>query len=440
MTSQLSRRRLLQTLGLGTGALAIGGTSLAACSGAPGSGGAAPGVSFMTWDTQSGSPLYTFAENFAASTDQTIDIQSVPGGDYDTRLRTVLASGSPPTVIRINDDFVRGYYAEGSLLDLTPYIEADGIEPDDYFPVAYTFAAQEDGAHAAWPIMTNPGVLYVNYDAFDEAGVPRPPTEWTMEGWTWDDFLAAARALTLPDGERWGCLITHDSAFETVWTVNNGSDGIYSTDATRFTLAEAEGLEAVQWGADLALVEKVHPDRATVDAGTATPNWALSEFAAGRIAMLLGLTSASDYLRENATGITWDMVPPPGRVQQKTVNTMTVLAIPSDSPDPDGAWEMLMYAVGDDAVEVFAESRGFLPVRRDAADLFTPDGDSSPQNVGIVPIAVENAVNENFSRYIERARTIYRPVLDEVWSGRQTAAEALGGVKDEVEAVLAGES
>jgi multiple sugar transport system substrate-binding protein len=66
-----------------------------------------------------------------------------------------------------------------------------------------------------------------------------------------------------------------------------------------------------------------------------------------------------------------------------------------------------------------------------------PD-DKGPANLALVTLALDNAVNENFGRYIERARTIYRPVLDNVWSGKQSAAAALGGVKQKVEDVLAG--
>ncbi len=93
----------------------------------------------------------------------------------------MLSSGAAPTAIRINDDYVDGYYAEGSLLDLRPYLEKDGIKPDDYFPVAFNFPKQSDGAHAAWPIMTNPGVIYCNTDAFEEAGVELPPKDWADE-------------------------------------------------------------------------------------------------------------------------------------------------------------------------------------------------------------------------------------------------------------------
>ncbi|WP_175476881.1 ABC transporter substrate-binding protein [Ruania alba] len=394
----------------------------------------------MSWDTTSDTALYRVAELWAGSADAELDVQSVPYSDYDAKLRTVLSSGAAPHAIRINDDYVRGYHADGALLDLTPYLERDGIVAEDFFPVAFNFPVQADGTHAAWPIMTNPGVLYINVDAFEEAGVPLPPSDWTMEGWTWDEFLEAAKALTLPDGERWGCLITDGTDFETVWPVNNGSDGIYSMDGTRFTLAEDEALEALQWGADLALVHGVHPDFATVDAGSSTPNWANTQFATGKIAMMLSLTSAMDWMVQNVTDMRWDIVAPPGRVQQKTVNTLTVLAIPADSPDPDLAWEFLKSATEDPAIEVFAESRGFVPVRREAADFFaSDDADSSPQNLALVPEAVENAVNENYNPYIERARTIYRPVLDEIWSGRQSAADALGAIKAEVEAVLAGE-
>lgn len=434
-----SRRTMLKGLGLG-GGLASLGVPLTACNGGPGGGGGgSDNVSFMTWDTQSGDPLYTMAENWAGSAGKQIDIQSVPYSDYDTKLRTVLASGVPPTVIRVNDDFVKGYYADGQLLDLTPYLEKDKVNPDDYYPVAFNFAKQADGAFAAWPIMTNPGICMINTDAFKQVGLDLPPKDWEDKGWTWDDFLAAATKLTKPGGERWGCLVFPDTACETTFTVNNGSPGIYSEDGTRFTLADKPATDGLQWVADLALTHKVHPDFATVKAGSNTPNWASTQFGNGKIAMMTTLTSSIPYVQKNAK-VNWDIVSIPRHVGDRTtINTMTVLAIPKGSKDPDTAWEMLKYAVAPDAAKLFAQSHGFMPVARDAAQYFTPD-QNAPQNLGLVSQALDHAVNENFSRYIARARTIYRPVLDSVWSGKQTAAEALGAVQDKVNAVLAGKN
>ena len=430
-----TRRTLLKGVGLAAGA-GLAGTSLSACSGGATPGGGSENFSLLTWDTASGSPLYNVSQTWASTASTTIDIQSVPGGsEYEAKLRTVLASGAPPDSIRINDDYVKGYYAEGSLLDLKPYLDKSGIKADDYYQVAFTFPQQPDGAHAAWPIMTNPGVIYINTDAFAEAGVDLPQKEWDGDGWTWDDFLAAAQKLTKA-GERYGCLVFPDTSLETVFTTSNGSDGIYSADGTRFTLAEGPATDAIQWVADLELKHKVHPDFATITAGANTPNWALSQLGTGKVAMMLGLTSGIPYLRANAK-VKWDIVPVPKKVSRTTVNTMTVLAIPKDSKDPDKAWDFLAYCVGPDASKVFAESRGFMPVSKSAAELFVPD-EKGPANLALVSQALDNAVNENFSEYIQQARAVYRPVLDNVWSGKQTAAEALGGVAQKVNDILAG--
>ncbi len=433
-TSAFSRRTLLSGLGAVAGAGLLGG-SLTACN-SGGAGGGDGTFSFLTWDAAEGSPLATAVTKWAETAGTQLDLQNVPGGDdFEAKLRTVLASGAPPELIRINDDYVKGYFAEGSLLDLTPYLEKDGIKAEDYYPVAFNFAKQPGGEHAAWPIMTNPGVIYVNVDAFEEAGIELPSTDWNDDGWTWDDFLAAAQELNRP-GERYGCLVFPDTSLETVFTTSNGSDGIYSKDGTRFTLAEGPGAEAVQWVADLALKHKVHPDFATISAGENTPNWQQSQLGGGKVAMMLALTSSVPWLRENAT-VNWDIRPVPKKVSRTTVNTMTVLAIPKDSSNPDQAWEFLKYCVGADASAAFAKSRGFIPVSKSAGALFEPD-DKAPQNLPVAIDALEHAVNENFSEYIQQARGVYRPVLDDVWSGKRTAAEALGGVADQVNTILAG--
>ena len=219
-------------------------------------------VSFMTWDQIANTPMETAINAFQEASGTVVNVQPTPGSgsDYETKMRTLLASGAPPDVMRINDDFVRGYSLADQLLDLRPYIERDGLNPEDFNTHPFNFTVQPDGQHTAWTIGTQPAVIFYNRDLFEAAGVELPPTTWTGENWDWDRFLEAAMTLTKPDGEQYGALLVDDTASETIYPVNNGeSTGIYSVDGTEFTLANPAGVEAMQWVADLTCVHKVQP-------------------------------------------------------------------------------------------------------------------------------------------------------------------------------------
>jgi multiple sugar transport system substrate-binding protein len=55
---------------------------------------------------------------------------------------------------------------------------------------------QYEGSQYALPDRGGAMIVYYNLDMFDAAGVEYPTAEWT-----WEDFLAAAQALTLRDGD-----------------------------------------------------------------------------------------------------------------------------------------------------------------------------------------------------------------------------------------------
>lgn len=395
-------------------------------------------VSFMTWDQIADTPMETAINTFQETSGTVVKVQPTPGSgsDYETKMRTLLASGAPPDVMRINDDFVRGYSLADQLLDLRPYIERDGLNPEDFNTHPFNFTVQPDGQHTAWTIGTQPAVIFYNRDLFEAAGVELPPTTWSGENWDWDRFLDAAMTLTKPGGEQYGALLVDDTASETIYPVNNGeSTGIYSVDGTEFTLANPAGVEAMQWVADLTCVHKVQPTWGEVlpdDAGEQL-------FSAGRVAMIQRTYGTSAYFRNNATGFTWDVAPVPAKLDQLTISTLICFCIPKTAPNPDGAWELLKFLGGLEAGTIFAENKYFLPVYKEALALIVSEEGTPPAHVNIVTEAVEHSTNENFSQYVERARQVYKPALELVYLCEQPAAEALPAVKEQVEQALAGE-
>ena len=228
--SAVSRRAFV------AGALGLAGGSLASGCGGKASS-SSDEVTFLNWETLKGTPLEKAIAAWEKKSGTKVVVQPTPTADYDTKMRTLLAGGQPPDIMRINDDFVRGFSARGALLDLNKYIRRDKLDVTAYAKESFEFARQPNGQHTAWVLGYQPRLMFYNVDAFKEAKAELPPTTWTMDGWKWDDFTERAKKLTVP-GKRWGALVYYDTGYEQTFTINHGSPtGIFSDDGTKFTLA-----------------------------------------------------------------------------------------------------------------------------------------------------------------------------------------------------------
>jgi multiple sugar transport system substrate-binding protein len=145
---------------------------------------------------------------------------------------------------------------QGLVRDLTPLIEADPtFQPQDFYPGTLE-SMQWDGG--AWSLPTVMAFHLISFDkaAFDQASVAYPEP-----GWTWDDFLDKARALTLRQGgevTRWG--------FVQPWPLlpffikgRVGSLVDMSTDPPTPRFDRPEVIQAVRWHTNLYLEEGVTP-------------------------------------------------------------------------------------------------------------------------------------------------------------------------------------
>ncbi|UCD23153.1 MAG: sugar ABC transporter substrate-binding protein [Gemmatimonadota bacterium] len=111
--------------------------------------------------------------------------------NYTEKLATEIASGSPPDVFLLDASHIPTFVERGLALDLSPYIARVGYETARVFPeVLQVFDRQ--GRLYAFPKGFTPMVLYYNRTLFDELNVDPPPEE----GWTWDEFLETAKAVT----------------------------------------------------------------------------------------------------------------------------------------------------------------------------------------------------------------------------------------------------
>ena len=117
-------------------------------------------------------------------------LESAPNG-YEERLLTSIAAGHPPDVYLLDSPDIPTFVDRGLATDLAPYREALGFAPDSVFPQVMD-AFRRGPAVFALPKDFTPMVIYANRAVLEAAGVETPPPA----GWTWDDFRAAAAAVT----------------------------------------------------------------------------------------------------------------------------------------------------------------------------------------------------------------------------------------------------
>lgn len=110
--------------------------------------------------------------------------------EYRDQILTSIASGAPPDVFFLDNIDVPAFVRAGVMLDLAPYAERVGL-PLSAFDPRVLAIFQRDGRLVAFPKGFTPMVIAYNKDLFDRAGLPYP-----REDWTFDEFRAAAKALT----------------------------------------------------------------------------------------------------------------------------------------------------------------------------------------------------------------------------------------------------
>nr|MCU0966644.1 extracellular solute-binding protein [Burkholderiaceae bacterium] len=157
-------------------------------------------VSFMVSGMREEYQAYqSLVEAFQADNpDYRIDLRYVPDdADYRRRLAADFSAGAPPDVMLLNYRRIAPFAAEGALAPIGPYLETSAVISEEDFYQQAINAFRTNGELWCLPQNVSSLVIYYNKTLFDAANLVYPAA-----GWTWDDFVATARALTVDkDGD-----------------------------------------------------------------------------------------------------------------------------------------------------------------------------------------------------------------------------------------------
>ena len=385
-------------------------------------------LTYMMWDpSQLEVEQAAIAEFEAANPGVKVEIQAMPPKDYWPKLSALAAAGDLPDVFAMSSGFVKEWAEAGNLKDLSATVE--GTDLSAYYGGAMS-VGEVAGGRYAFPQNWVAPVLYFNKDMFDAAGLDYPSADWT-----WDDFKAAATALTKDedgDGtpEQYGFWLYGRYAHVDTWVFRNGGRYL-NADETGLALND-EARNALGFLASL-VEEGIAPKPQDME-GIRQQD----VFPMGMSAMWVdGSWNIANVRKVAGDGFNWGIAQVP-MGPDATPETgaayawADLLSIGATSENDALAWAFIQHMVGEGrAASDFLG--GKVPAYRAIAESTDwLEKDQQPDNKGLILEIGAQPVYTGFSKswskwrgYIADGAGGMNGELDEVFNGRKSLDEAI---------------
>jgi multiple sugar transport system substrate-binding protein len=294
-----------------------------------------------------------------------VEIDYTPGqSDYQRKITTDFAADAPPDVFLINYRQFGQYAARGALEPVAPYLaSSETLSVENYAPIAMDAFNFHGRGQTCMPQNVSSLVVYYNVDLFTANNVPLP-----VAGWTWDEFVAAAEALT-QDADGDGRTDVYGVVVEPVmyrmapfvWSA--GGEIVDDLDnPTTLTLDTPEALAGLEKFISLGVSgHNVVPSEEEVAAEEDG-----ARFMRGGAAMFLQSRREVPTLRK-IEGFAWDVAPLPIIDEAATVLHSDAFCIAARAENKDAVWALIEYAVGEEGQRILAETGRIVPVLESVA-------------------------------------------------------------------------
>lgn len=404
-------------------------------------GGNSVVISFAGWGSLAEKKIFTKMIDDFEKTHPGVKVnyQHVPGTqeDYLVKLTSLLAANKMPDVFYIHSDEFFSWADADRLENLTPYMEASQVAANAQVwekslnVFRFDTASHQVGQGDLYglPKDLGPWAMVYNKTLFEAKGVALPDPEKPM---TWSEFVEVCKQLTDGTGVNKVFGTANYTLEAAVWS--NGADFL-NEDHTQVTVDTPEFAEAMQWVADLALVEGVAP---TPEEDSAS-GW-FQRWVNGKVGMAwMGPWDQATFW--DSVSFEWDIMPTP--VSDNTGKGVSWLAsaalcVSKTSKEKQVAYELAEFLSMDANAQTYNYEAGqAVPNIVEMAKNDYLNMNKAPANKQVFLDIIENPEMGQFkSVYYTKNTTWYSYFNSEsskVWSGKMTAAEFLKEIQPEMQ-------
>ncbi|MCU1579879.1 MAG: transporter substrate-binding protein [Rhodoglobus sp.] len=365
-----------------------------------------------------------------------VDYITVPAADFQTKLQTMIASNKTPDVFYLAPENVMPFASSGIVADLSDYVKSNTeFDVNNVWAKAidmYRYDGTTPGKGAVYglPKDIGPFALAYNKDLFDAAGITAPTDD---APWTWSQFEDAAKKLTTGSGDTKVYGSAPYSLESAVWS--NGADWL-NADHTKVTVTDPKFVEALQWVANLSLVDGVVP---TSEEESSLPSF--QRFLNGNVGMMgVGPWNQGGFWAD--AKFNWDLMPWPvsPATGEKAIWYGGIgFGVANKSADKQDASNLAAFlAFNEGAQRTNMEQGQAVPNLIDMTKNEYLKSDKAPANKQEFVNIIEDWGRRATQTYTYNSEwfTLFNSNLANVWTGQQTAQDYTKSVEKDMQDLL----
>lgn len=383
-------------------------------------------ITYAVWAGTQTPAMQAIADAFMKENpDIKVELQEQPWPQYWSTLQTGAQGGTAPDAFWMLAQQIRPYAAGGQLLDISDAIESEGVDLANYPQAVLDLYDQGDGKIYGLPKDFDTNGVWYNKALFDAAGVAYPADDWT-----WEDFRAAAKALT--QNGVWGVAAPLDYQGGYYNTIYQAGGQVISDDGKTALIDSPEAVEGIKFWTDL------QADGSSPTLQQLSDTEAVTMFQQGKVAMYMsGAYWALQFYQDEAFRPNVGVAPLPiGPAGRATVSSGIANVGFAGTKHPDEVKRFLLFASGEEAAKIQAESGAVLPAFKGTSQTWM---DAMPEftDLGVFIDAVDYAVPLPVQGNAAEWQGLQGDYLTAAWNGETSAEDAAKAYAQAIDGVLA---
>ncbi|WP_127579554.1 extracellular solute-binding protein [Paenibacillus koleovorans] len=372
------------------------------------------------WDFTTSEPLKQLKAKFEQmNQDLELEYMQIGTGYADKVLAMVAGGGDLPDVMMLAMDKVPVFADKGAILSLEKYVTKDYTS--NLYPVVSDALTFNGKPYAVARDITSK-VMFLNKKMFDDAKVPYPDANWTL-----DDFRNISKQLTKKDST-WGFYFPKNADGFTHFLVATGG-GLVTQDG-KSLIGKKETGDALQLLQDMAVKDGSIPSETQAQQFGKTDQ---AVFIAGKAAMIAGGLSYTTAFQQ--AKVEYLVRPLPRKDKQTSTSFVNSWVIPKGAKNPDLSWRVMQFMSSKEAQQIALDTGMGLPATKsvDTAAFLKqhPDNKYFIESLGYSVPFPTPVYGADFNNEVQKQ-------FDLMWLGQKSVADSVAAVEKTAANVLSG--